>query len=119
MAQVVAELLATQAQVDWAVLLQASVVLMALVAVVVAVVVGTPILLMRVALVAVLESWDKELAVLVEVVALEMVVVVALAALLAALMAVLVAHMAVVVVEVFGINLEVAQLLAHQVALAQ
>ena len=112
-------LLATQVRVVQVVFLEAQREQMALVVELVAVLLLVYQQSTKAALVAVLESWDKELAVLVEVVALEMVVVVALAALLAALMAVLVAHMVAAVVEVFGINLEVAQLLAHQVALAQ
>jgi hypothetical protein len=70
-------------------------------------------------LVVVLESWDKELAVLVEVVVLEMAVAVALVEQLVALMVAQVVLMVAVVVEASGINLEVAQLSVHQVALAQ
>jgi hypothetical protein len=92
---------------------------MVLVAVAVAVLLGVHQQSMKVALVAVLESWDKELAVLVEVVVLEMAVAVALAEQLVALMVAQVVLMVVVEVEASGINLEVAQLSVHQVALAQ
>jgi hypothetical protein len=65
-AQVVAVLLATQAQVDWAVLLQASQGQMVLAVAVAVAGRNLQITSMKAVLEAVLESWDKELAVLVE-----------------------------------------------------
>jgi hypothetical protein len=94
---------------------------MVLVAVAVAVLLGVHQQSMRVALVAVLESWDKELAVLVEFKTLLVatLVLVALVEQLVELMVAQVVHMAVVVVVASGINTEVAQLSVQQVVLAQ
>jgi hypothetical protein len=72
-----------------------------------------------VVLVEVLESWDKELAVMVALQILEMVDSVVLVGQLVELMEAQVAHMAVAVVVASGINLEVAQLSVAQVAVVQ
>jgi hypothetical protein len=94
---------------------------MVLVAVAVAVLLGVHQQSMKVALVAVLESWDKELAVLVEFKTLLVatLVLVALVEQLVELMVAQVVHMAVVVAVVIGINLEVAQPSVQQAVLVQ